>query len=267
MSARFHSDVEDRLARLELPFNRDGIDPYGVNREHLGRVFSALRWAYRYYFRCSAHGIEHVPPRGRVMLIGNHSGGYALDAAMVIGACFFELDPPRLAQSMVEKFLTRLPFASMWSCQAGQLTGLPEHAARMLNDERMLLVFPEGARGTAKLFVERYSLVRFGTGFMRLALETQTPIVPFAFLGGGEAVPSVVNLERVGKLLGAPYIPITPYLLPLPLPVHVEIHFGEPIPPDGTGNEDDAEILRKVEDVKRRISDLIDRGRRKYEPT
>ena len=58
--------------------------------------------------------------------------------------------------------------------------GLPEHAVRLLEDDRLLLVFPEGARGTAKLFKDRNSLVRFGTGFMRLALQTGTPIVPTA---------------------------------------------------------------------------------------
>jgi 1-acyl-sn-glycerol-3-phosphate acyltransferase len=45
------------------------------------------------------------------------------------------------------------------------------------------MVFPEGARGTAKLYKERHSLVRFGTGFIRLALETRCPIIPFAFDG------------------------------------------------------------------------------------
>ncbi|MCA9596097.1 MAG: acyltransferase family protein [Myxococcales bacterium] len=267
MSALVLPEVEERLARLELPFNRDGLDPYGVSREHLGRIFSALYPFYRHYFRCTVHGAEHIPARGRAMLVGNHSGGYAIDGAMVIASCFFELDPPRLAQGMVEKFLMRMPFVAQWTSMAGQVTGLPEHAVRLLEDERLLMVFPEGARGTAKLYTERYSLVRFGTGFMRLALETRTPIVPVAFLGGGEAVPTVTNLERIGRLLNVPYVPVTPYLLPVPLPVHVELHYGEPMMLEGTGNEDDTEILQKVNDVKQRISDLIDRGRRSYEPT
>ncbi|MEZ4224564.1 MAG: 1-acyl-sn-glycerol-3-phosphate acyltransferase [Polyangiaceae bacterium] len=258
--------VEERLQRMELPFNRDGIDPYGVSRKDVGRFMSMLSIFYHQYFRCSVHGIEHVPARGRAMLVCNHSGGYAIDAGMLIAACFFELDPPRLAQGMVEKFLARQAFAGMMLQRAGQFTGLPQHCTRLLDDERLLMVFPEGARGTAKLYHERYSLVRFGTGFMRLAMATKTPVVPVAYLGGGEAVPTVTNLERVGKLLGAPYIPVTPYGLPVPLPVHTELHFGQPMHIEGSGDEEDSEILVHVEDVKRRIADLIATGRESYRP-
>jgi 1-acyl-sn-glycerol-3-phosphate acyltransferase len=260
-------EVEERLSRIELPFNQDGLDPYGISRDRLGFLFSTFSLFYKHYFRCKVYGAENIPKRGRAMLVGNHSGGVAIDGMMVIASCFFELDPPRLAQGMVEKFLNRMPFASEWSQKTGQFTGLPEHAIRLLNEERLLMVFPEGARGTAKLYVERYSLVRFGTGFMRLALQTKTPIIPLAFLGGGEAMPTVMNLERLGRAFGAPYVPLTPYLLPIPLPVKVEIHYGEPMLPSGTGNEDDLVILDKVNDVKTRIMNLIESGRRSYEAT
>lgn len=260
-------EVQERLSRLELPFNEDGLDPYGIDRQRLGFMFTAFGLFYKQYFRCRAHGVENIPKRGRAMLVGNHSGGVALDGMMVIASAFFELDPPRLAQGMAEKFLNKLPFASEWSSKTGQFTGLPEHAVRLLNEDRLLMVFPEGARGTAKLFVERYSLVRFGTGFMRLALQTRTPIVPFGFLGGGEALPTVANLEKVGRLLGAPYLPVTPYLFPVPLPARMEVHYGEPMLPSGTGNEDDHVILDKVNAVKASIAHLIERGRRSYEAT
>jgi 1-acyl-sn-glycerol-3-phosphate acyltransferase len=176
------------------------------------------------------------------------------------------MDPPRLAQGMAEKFLARLPFAGEWTQKTGNFTGLPEHAVRLLNDERLLMVFPEGVRGTAKLFSERYSLVRFGTGFLRLALEARTPIVPAAFFGGGEAVPTVLNLYKLGKWLGAPYVPVTPYLLAAPLPVKVELHCGELMRFVGTGNEEDREIAPMVDRVKQRIEELIDKGRRSYKP-
>lgn len=261
------SEVEERLARLELPFNSDGVDPYGIDRQRLGFMFTTFGLFYKRYFRCQAHGVENIPKRGRAMLVGNHSGGVALDGMMVIASCFFDLEPPRLAQGMAEKFLNRMPFASEWSSKTGNFTGLPEHAVRLLKEERLLMVFPEGARGTAKLFAERYSLVRFGTGFMRLALATKTPIIPFGFLGGGEALPTVANLERLGKMLGAPYIPVTPYLLPVPLPVRMAVHYGEPMLPTGTGDEDDHVILDKVNAVKAAIAHLIERGRKSYEAT
>ncbi|MCA1663470.1 MAG: NAD-dependent epimerase/dehydratase family protein [Myxococcales bacterium] len=166
-----------RVDRLELPFNRRGLDPYGISKKDLVRWFSVLSWLYKNYFTVTVEGIGHVPPRGRCMLVGNHSGGVALDGAMVLASMLLEMEPPRLAQAMVEKFLNSIPFSAMWTSRTGQLTGLPEHAERILRDERLLLVFPEGARGTAKLYWERNSLVEFGSGFVRLALATDAPIV------------------------------------------------------------------------------------------
>lgn len=252
--------ILDRVERIELPFNRYGLDPYGVSKEHLATFYTALGWLYERYFDVRTYGIENVPSRGRVMLVGNHSGGVALDGAMVIASLFFEMEPPRLAQGMAEYFLNKWPVASQWTSRLGHLTGLPEHATRLLEDDRALMIFPEGARGTAKLYHERNSLVRFGTGFVRLALETNTPIVPFAFVGGGEAIPTVYNSEFLGKLTGAPYVPFTPYLLPLPRPVDLQIYYGAPITFEGTGAEEDEVIHRYVDRVKRQIGALIDFG-------
>ncbi len=256
-------EVRRRVDRLELPWNEFGTDAYGVSKEYLGFNFSLLRFFYRHYFSVECHGIHHVPKRGRVMLVGNHSGGFALDGIMVIASMFFEMDPPRLAQGMAEKFLNKLPFASQFSNRLGHFTGLPEHAERLLMDDRMLMVFPEGARGTAKLYRERYSLVHFGTGFMRLAMKTKTPIVPFAFLGGGEAVPTVANAVTLGKLLGLPYIPITPWLVALPLPAKLEVFYSEKMMFEGTGSEEDEVVQENVDQVRDRIAHLIDIGSRR----
>lgn len=253
--------IAERVNRLELPFNEFGVDPYGVSKKHIAMAGSLLAFLYRYYFRVKCFGIEHVPPRGRAMLVGNHSGGYAVDGAMLITSMFLEMDPPRLAQGMAEKFLNSFPVASLWTARTGQFTGLPEHARQLLEDDRLLMVFPEGARGTAKLYKERYSLVDFGTGFIRLALQTRTPIVPVGILGGGTAVPTVANLYKLGRLVGVPYIPVTPYLLPLPLPAPVELHYGEPLTFTGTGDEDDDVISGYVDQVKSRIARLIEQGR------
>jgi len=201
-----------------------------------------------------------VTKRGRVILVGNHSGGYAIDASMVIAACFFELEPPRLAHGMADRFINRVPFLSQLANRTGQITGLPQHARQLLNDERVLLVFPEGAKGTSKLFWNRYSLGQFGTGFMRLALSTKTPIVPFAFLGGGEAVPTIANLKLLGKLLGVPYVPVTPYLVPLPLPTRAKIRFGSALHFSGTGDESQAVVQEQVDRVKASIGRLIAEG-------
>ena len=264
-----YSEVRERLERFEIPFNEYGVDPYGISKAYLGPSFTALRFFFKHYFSVESHGIENVPRRGRVMLVGNHSGGVALDGAMVVASQFLEMNPPRLAQGMAEKFLNKVPFASQLTNRCGHLTGLPEHAERLLADERMLMVFPEGARGTAKLFKERYSLVHFGTGFVRLAMKMKTPIVPFAFLGGGEAIPTISNAVSLGKLLGVPYIPVTPWLLAVPIPAKLEVYYSPPMVFEGSGSEEDEVVHGYVEKVKERISQLIDNGRRRRrgEPT
>lgn len=256
-------EVRERLDRLEIPFNAYGVDPYGISKEYLGPFFTALRFFFKHYFSVESHGIENVPRHGRVMLVGNHSGGVAIDGAMVIASQFLEMDPPRLAQGMAEKFLNKLPFASQLTSRLGHLTGLPEHAERLLSDERMLMVFPEGARGTAKLYKDRYSLVQFGTGFVRLAMKMKTPIVPFAFLGGGEAVPTISNAYALGKLMGVPYVPVTPWFFAVPIPVKLEIYYSPPMFFDGTGSEEDEVVFGHVERVKSRIAQLIDIGRKR----
>ena len=73
-------EVQARLARLELPFNADGLDPYGIDRRRLGFMFTTFGLFYQRYFRCRAFGIENIPKQGRAMLVGNHSGGVAFDA-------------------------------------------------------------------------------------------------------------------------------------------------------------------------------------------
>lgn len=268
MALRLDKEVRNRVARLELPFNALGIDPYGISRKHLRLSLTALSALYRYYFSVETRGIGHVPASGRAMIVGNHSGGIAIDGAMVIASCLLEMNPPRLAQGMVEKFLNRIPFMSLWASRTGQFTGLPEHAERLLSEDRLLMVFPEGARGTAKLYKERYSLVDFGSGFVRLALKTRSPIVPVAILGGGEAFPTIANGYKLGRLFGVPYVPIVAYGVPVPLPAKIEIEYGPPLVFEGTGNEDDAIVFGYVDKVKQTIAGMLAAGakRRKGEP-
>ncbi len=255
-----HPEVTDRLQRLELPFGPDGVDPYGVDRQELARFFTLLRWIYRDYFTVRVHHAERVPARGAAMLVGNHSGGVAIDGLIVVGACFFELEPPRLAQGMADRFLARLPFVAPATARLGHFTGLPEHALRMLRDGRLLMVFPEGTRGTAKLYHERHDLVRFGTGFLRIAQQARVPIVPFGFVGAGDAIPTVLNLYRLGRRLGLPYVPLTPWLLPVPRPTELHVLFGDPMHFEGDERTPDEVVTERVEAVRTCIADLIAEG-------
>lgn len=253
--------ARERVDLLELPFNRYGLDPFGIHKDSLARFYTMLQMMHGKYFRVRSHGIDNVPDQGRAMLIGNHSGGLPIDAGMVLASLFWDLAPPRHAHGMVEYFAQKWPFVSPWFSRIGQLPGLPEHATRFLENDRVLMVFPEGARGTGKLYKDRYKLVRFGTGFMRIALRTESPIVPFAFIGGEEAIPTIFHWKGLAKLVGAPYVPITPYILPIPRPVRCEVHYGEPMRFEGDGTETDDVISGYVDQVKERIAELIVVGR------
>lgn len=253
-------DVLDRLERLDLPFNQYGMDPYGMSKKHLGLFYTMLEFFYKSYFRIRCFDIDNVPDTGAAMLVGNHSGGIPVDGGMLVASQFFARERPRHVAGMVEKFAQEWPFVSEWFSRVGQLPGLPEHAVRLLQDGRLLMVFPEGARGTGKLYKDRYRLMPFGTGFMRIALQTSAPIVPFAFIGGEEALPTVYHARTLARVFGAPYWPVPPYLLPVPLPLGCELHFGKPMHFEGNGAEPDEVIEGYVEQVKSVIELLVTRG-------
>jgi 1-acyl-sn-glycerol-3-phosphate acyltransferase len=128
------------------------------------------------------------------------------------------------------------------------------------------MVFPEGAKGIGKAWSERYRLARFGRGgFIELALRTGTPIVPCAVVGSEEIYPKLGEAPLIGKLLGAPFFPITPtfpLLGPLglvPLPSRWRIEFGAPIvldhPPEAA--EDRALVLEASDAVRDRIQGMV----------
>jgi 1-acyl-sn-glycerol-3-phosphate acyltransferase len=186
-------------------------------------------------------------------------------------ALLMEARPPRIARSMGEYWIPQLPWVSILAARIGALVGTPQNCIHMLENGECVLAFPEGVRGMNKLFSQRYQLQRFGTGFMRLALETATPIVPVAIVGSEEQQPSFANLEGLARMLGAPALPITatfPWLGPLgllPLPVKYRIYFGEPQCFEGDANDEDAVIDVKVDEVKAKISGLLARGCRDRE--
>jgi 1-acyl-sn-glycerol-3-phosphate acyltransferase len=254
-------EVAARIEALDLQFNKFGVDPYGIDKTDLTRFVSAFAWVYRFYFKVDVFGIENVPSTGRGILVGNHSGGVAIDGAMVMGSMLLDAEPPRLPHAMIDKFIHEFPGASQLMSRTGQFTGNPDQAARLLRAERLILAFPEGARGTAKLAKDADSLVGFGTGFMRLALETKSPIVPFGFVGGGDALPTIANLKRLGRLLGVPYVPVTKWGLLIPKPTRFQLLYGRPMTFEGTGHERDEVVESMVAQVKERIRELIGQGR------
>jgi 1-acyl-sn-glycerol-3-phosphate acyltransferase len=264
VDARLGHDYHARSRALTVRQNEYGFDQFGFHRDAVKYAILVARFLYRDYFRCEVHGIENVPAAGRVLLVANHSGQLPFDGLAIATALFLDAQPPRVIRSMVERFVPTIPFASYLFSRWGQITGTPENCRRLLNDEEAILVFPEGARGISKPFAQRYQLQEFGSGFMRLALETRTPIVPVAVVGAEEQAPAI-NLKPIARLLGTPAFPIVPYppFVPLlPLPVKYRIYFGQPMWFDGDADDDDEALVTHVRAVSHRIQSMIHLGLR-----
>lgn len=252
-------ELEARLDRIPTRLSDYGVDAFGFDPQYVKRVIGFGAWVYRHYFRCDTFGIDNIPD-GRCMLVGNHSGQLPLDAAMITMATFLEREPPRFVRSAIERFVPETPFVSTFMARCGQILGTPENAKRLLDAEEALLVFPEGVRGLNKVWSERYRLQLFGTGFMRLAIETGSPIVPTVVIGAEEQSPSIFASKTLGKLFGIPALPITPTILPLPAPTRYRIYFGKPMQFTGDPNDEDDVIRAKVEILRKAMQSMIDEG-------
>jgi 1-acyl-sn-glycerol-3-phosphate acyltransferase len=177
---------------------------------------------------------------------------------------FLDAEPPRLVRAMVEKWAQTLPFVSTFFRRVGQVVGVPENAQRLLELDEALLVFPEGTRGISKPFTRRYQLQEFGLGFMRLAIETKTPIVPVAVVGAEEQYVNLGNVRWAARAFGMPVFPVIPQVfLPggqLPLPTKYHLTFGEPMRFSGDPDDDDVVMGEKVWVVRQTIQSMINRG-------
>lgn len=251
--------LQERLEAFRVQTNAYGQDPFGMDLETMVAALGPLLWLYEEYFRVQLHGIENVP-EGRCLLVSNHSGQLPLDGAMIAVAMFMHAEPPRVVRSMVERWVPTLPFVSTFFSRVGQVVGTPENCIRLLENDEAILVFPEGTRGLNKVFSKRYQLAEFGQGFMRLALSTGAPIVPISVIGAEEQAPALVNLKPLARLLGIPAVPITPTILPIPLPSRYHITFGEPLRFEGRANEEDSVIERKVREVRQTIQSMVNVG-------
>ena len=253
------------VLRESVGLNSAGYDPWGFHLETAERTLRAIQPLYRDYFRVQAFHTERVPA-GRIMVVANHGGQIPLDGMILATAMLLELDPPRLVRGMVERWVPGLPFLSTLFGRCGQVIGDPANCEELLRRDQSIMVFPEGAKGSGKSWWKRYQLQSFGTGFVRLALETNTPIVPVAIIGSDDTYPALVSSRRLGKLVGAPYLPLTPtwpWLGPLgliPMPVQIHLRFGDPIVFEGEPDESEQDTRRKVERVRTAIQGLLDEG-------
>ncbi len=258
-------DFEARLRRVPVNLEHGKNDPFGFDLETAKYAAAGAAFFHRLYFRTEVRGVDSVP-HGRVLLVANHSGQVPIDGMLIACAMFYDAEPPRFIRSMVEKWTQTLPFVGTFFQRVGQVVGVPENARRLLDLNEAVLVFPEGAAGVSKPSSQRYALTNFGLGFMRLALETNTPIVPVAVVGGEEQYINLGNSRRMAKLLGMPVFPMIPqWFVPgaqMPLPTKYRITFGTALHFDGDPDDEDAAIQHKVDRVRDTIQGMLREGLR-----
>ena len=238
------------------------VDDFGFDPQWTESFLSVFMVLYRDYWRVETTGVENVPATGRALLVSNHAGVLPWDGTMIKTAVFAEHSHPRHVRALVASQFMAMPVMGWFLRRTGQAVGHPDDTRRLLERDELVLVFPEGVRGTGKGFNDRYRLRRFGRGgFVTTAIRSRAPIVPVSVVGSEEIYPMVADLAPVAKFLGLPYFPVTPFwpwfgpLGMIPLPSKWRIQFHAPIhvednPPEAA---DDQNLVMALSDEVRNV--------------
>src|ERR687893_202257 len=216
-----------------------------------------VEFYYRYWFRAEVEGVENVPASGGALLVSNHSGALPPDAAMIAKAIREEHPRPRPLNITVEHFFKGYPGFSMLIPKIGCVPAPPANVHRLLYDEgQLVLVFPEGRKGTEKLYKDRYRLRRFGRGgFVEAAMRARVPIVPVCVVGAEEAMPVFAQLSPLQRVTGLIYAPLSPLFY---LPAKFRIRFLEPVPVHELGDPADRGAVQTIaQDIRARIQEEL----------
>ncbi|MFF7634079.1 lysophospholipid acyltransferase family protein [Kitasatospora sp. NPDC008050] len=259
----------DGLAFLRRRITGDyEVDEFGFDRELTEQVFlTALRPLAEKYFRIEVRGVEHIPAEGGALVVANHSGVVPLDALMTQVAIHDHHPAGRHLRMLAADLVFVLPLIGELARKSGHTLACNEDAQALLERGEVVGVWPEGFKGIGKPFADRYKLQRFGRGgFVASALRAGVPIVPCSIVGAEETYPMLGNVKSLARLLGLPYLPITPtfpWLGPLgaiPLPTKWTIQFGEPIRTDGyppEAAEDPMLVFNLTDEVRETIQHTL----------
>ncbi len=238
-------------------------DEWGLDEELVHAVEPLFAFLYDRWWRVRSVGTANVPTDGRALLAANHAGIVPWDAMMMSMAIERAHPLPRRPRFLVLNWAFELPYASVAIRKLGGVVASPHNALRLLEQDRLVAVFPEGVKGAGKPFGERYRLQRFGRGgFVEVALRTGAPIIPVAVVGSEEIYPKLGEAPLLARLLGMPFFPLTPtfpWLGPLgavPLPSKWRIEFCEPIETAVYG-PDAAEDRSLVLELSERVREIV----------
>jgi 1-acyl-sn-glycerol-3-phosphate acyltransferase len=254
------SEWESRLATFVAALRRRlsgdfEVDEFGFDAQISEVLSSAIEPLAEKWFRLEVRGVENIPADGGALLVANHSGTIPIDA--IVTSYAVHRYSGRNLRPLGADLVFALPFVGQIARKVGATLACTADAERLLTTGELAGVWPEGFKGIGKPYAERYKLQRFGRGgFVSSAMRAGVPIVPVSIVGAEEIYPLVGNVPSLARLLGLPYLPITPFfplLGPLgliPLPSKWIIEFGEPVRTDAYEPEaaDDPMLLFNVTD-------------------
>jgi 1-acyl-sn-glycerol-3-phosphate acyltransferase len=265
-------------ARIGLRGRSERVDDFGLDPVYEARVQPLLDLLYERYFRVQIEGVEHVPAQGGALLVCNHGGTLPWDGVMLKTALRHAHPSQRALRWLTDDFVFHSPFLGAWLNRIGAVRACPENAERLLERDELLAVFPEGVKGIGKPYRDRYQLQRFGRGgHVKLALRMRVPLIPVAIIGAEESYPLLHKVRPFSKLLGVPFIPVTPlfpWLGPLglmPLPSRWQIVVGEPMSElrdlSARAAEDSVVINDLNEQLRGKVQGLLQQGLRARGPS
>jgi 1-acyl-sn-glycerol-3-phosphate acyltransferase len=267
--AHWEHSLAGAMAFLRRRITGDyAVDEFGYDQDLTENLaIPLLRPLYDKYFRIEVRGMENVPSHGGALLVANHSGTIPVDATMTQIALHDHHPAQRHLRMLAADLVFSVPVVGQLARKTGATLACNEDAERLLADGELVGVWPEGFKGIGKPFSERYKLQRFGRGgFVTAALRAGVPIIPCSIVGAEEIYPLIANVPTLARLLGLPYVPITPtfpllgFLGLVPLPSKWIIEFGEPIETDKIGSaaaEDPMLVFNLTDQVREVIQQTL----------
>jgi 1-acyl-sn-glycerol-3-phosphate acyltransferase len=223
-------------------------DPFARrDPDYIERTLPAFRMISKLYFRADVRGLENIPPDGPVLLVGNHSGGTWIADTFIFSQHFYDrFGTQRRYHQLAHDLMFKVPGLRALAERNGTVPASPANMSGALKRGAALLVYPGGDHETFRPSWESDQVDFAGrTGFVKLALEHEVPIVPVVsvggqetalFLGQGRRLAEALQLDRRFRLkvlpaaLGPPF-GVTFLDLPgrFPLPAKISIRVGKPI--------------------------------------
>ncbi len=262
-------ELRQRTRLLGMREHSAEVDDFGFDPEFLARAQPLLELLRRRWWRVEVEGAQELPA-APVLFVANRSGLLPWDGLMIAHAVARARGEAERPRFLVADWLVTLPFVQPALARVGGVRACRENAQRLLRTGRSVVAFPEGVKGAAKVFRERYRLKRFGRGgVVRVALECGAPLVPVAVVGAEEVHPILFKVETIARSVGLPFLPVTPTFPALgpfgalPLPSKWSIRFGDPVDTAALGPEaasDELLVSRMTEELRAEIQRMLDAG-------